>query len=176
MRQLTFAGYLDTYVQYLAGRKTLALPQLVALMEGEPRLVEPLLLWAAVRGHAQRMSKLLKEHDDLQRELNLLVSLQTDRRLDSALAAEDPQLRPEYSKAWRSYTVRRDAPTRDAQLKLEARKRVLDLEVSKHVSRYRMAKDLGLNPGNLHAFLAQVNPSKVSLDRAFELVRYLEAA
>lgn len=53
---------------------------------------------------------------------------------------------------------------------------MLALEAAKGVSRYRMAKDLGLNPGNLHAFLAQGNPSKLSLDRVFELVSYVEAA
>ena len=104
----------------------------------------------------------------------LLASLERESRLQSALAAEDPRLRPEYTKVWQSYLARRDAHARDAQLKLEARKRVLALETSKGVSRYRMAMDLGFNPGNLHAFLAQGNATKLSLDRAFELVRYLE--
>ena len=85
-------------------------------------------------------------------------------------------MRPEYSKVWRSYVARRDAQGRDAELKLEARKRVLALESKKHVTRYRMAKDLGLNPGNLHAFLAQGNPNKLSLNRVVDLVEYLEAA
>ena len=44
------------------------------------------------------------------------------------------------------------------------------------VSRYRTAKDLWLNRGILHAFLAQGNPSKLSLTRAFDLLEYLEAA
>ena len=72
--------------------------------------------------------------------------------------------------------MRRDAPARDAELKLEARKQILDLEERTSVSRYRMAKDLGLNPGNLHAFLAQGNPSKLSLERVYGLVEYLRAA
>ncbi len=47
---------------------------------------------------------------------------------------------------------------------------------TRNVSRYRMAKDLGLNQGNLHAFLGQGNPNNFSLDHAFELVSYREAA
>jgi len=176
MRQLTFRGYLDSYVRYLAGRDTRALSQLAALARTEPRLTEPLLLWAVKKGHAARLSKLLAGQSDLVCELKTLMALERGGRLESALAAEHPQLRPEYSKVWRSYVARRDAPARDAQLKLEARRRVLALEFVKGVTRYRMAKDLGLNPGNLHAFLAQVNPSKLSLDRALELVNYLEAA
>ena len=77
---------------------------------------------------------------------------------------------------WRSYVARRDAPARDARLKMAARDRVLALEAEKRVSRYRMAKDLGLNPGNLHAFLTQGVPSKLALDKAYGLVKYLEAA
>jgi hypothetical protein len=176
MRRLTFKGYLESYVQQLAGQSTLSLPRLAALARSEPRLTEPLVLWAVVTGHASRLSGLLKAQGDLERELLLLASLEREGRLETALATEDPRLRPEYTKVWRSYAVRRDARTRDAQLKLEARNRVLALERSKGVSRYRMAKDLGLNPGNLHAFLAQGNATKLSLDRAFELVRYVEAA
>jgi len=61
-------------------------------------------------------------------------------------------------------------------LRLETRKRILALESRKGVTRYRMAKDLGLNPGNLHAYLSQGNPTKLSLDRVAALVEYLEAA
>jgi hypothetical protein len=176
MRHLTFKGYLESYVQYLAGVETLALPRLAALVQTEPRLAEPLLLWAVVTGRDARLSKLLEERSNLQRELWVLARLYENGSLESALASEDEDLRPEFHKVWRSYVVRRDAHTRDARLKLEARKRVLELERSKGVSRYRMAKDLELNPGNLHAFLAQGNAAKLSLDRALDLVDYLEAA
>ena len=176
MRRLTFGGYLESYVQYLAGKDTLALSQLAPLLRSEPRLTEPLLLWAVKTGHAQGLSKALEAQADLARELKTLVSLEQQNALESALAVEDPRLRPEYSKVWRSYLARSNAPARDAELKLAARERVLVLEAAKGVSRYRMAKDLGLNPGNLHAFLAQGNPSKISLSRALELVEYLEAA
>ena len=176
MRRLTFGGYLDSYVRYLGGSDTRAVSRLAALARTEPRLTEPLLLWAVKKGYDARLCGALGDQSALARELEVLVALEGAGRLDSALAAEDPRLRPEYVKVWRSYVARRDAPARDAELKLEARKRVLELESVKGVTRYRMAKDLGLNPGNLHAFLAQGNPSKLSLDRALRLVGYLEAA
>jgi transposase-like protein len=90
------------------------------------------------------------------------------------LADADPELRPEYAKLWRSFVARRDAHRRDADLKSEARQRALALAHEKGVSRYRMARDLGLNDGNLHAFLAQGNVRKLSLERALALVRYLQ--
>lgn len=176
MRRLTLRGFLESYVVYLAGENTLALRRLVALMPHEPRLVEPLLLWATVTNRSERLGRLLAEHPVLLAELRLLESLAKEGRLEAVLAAEDPRLRPEYSKAWRSYVARRDAAARDARLKLEARERVLALDAERDVSRYRMAKDLGLNPGNLHAFLSQGKPEKLALERAHELVKYLEAA
>ncbi|MHB1136468.1 MAG: hypothetical protein ACYCXR_09320 [Coriobacteriia bacterium] len=176
MRRLTFEGYLGSYVRQLAGQNTSSLSSLVRRAQTEPRLVEPLLLWAVVSGRADRLSRLLDGQLDRERDLKTLVALWEEGRLESELATNGPSLKSEFTKVWRSYVVRRDAPTRDAELKLEARKRVLALEAAKGMTRYRMAKDLGLNPGNLHAFLAQGNVSKVSLNRAYELVDYLEAA
>lgn len=175
MRQLTLKGYLESYVPYLAGEDTLALARLVQHLPEEPRLVAPMLLWAAVAGKGDRLSKLLQS-DEQRRELEVLMSLQSASLLEAALAAGDPQLRPEYAKAWRSFVARRDATRRDSDLKLEARRRALDLASEKSVSRYRMARDLNLNDGNLHAFLAQGKSNALSLERAFDLVEYLEAA
>lgn len=176
MRQLTFSGFLDSYVRYLSGESTLALARLVSLLPSEPRLAEPLLLWATVTGRSERLARLLAGNEELLAELRQVVSLWEAGRLEDALSSEDSRLRPEYAKAWRSYVARRDAPARDSRLKLEARERILALESEKDVSRYRMAKDLGLNPGNLHAFLAQGDPKKLALEKAYRLVEYLEAA
>lgn len=175
MRRLTFKGYLRSYMPYLAGEDTLALARLAQHLSEEPRLVAPLLLWATLTAQGDRLSKLL-QNEAQRRELEVLASLQSASLLETALAEEDPRLRPEYAKAWRSFVARRDAVHRDAELKLEARNRALDLAAAKGVSRYRMARDLSLNDGNLHAFLAQGRPSALSLRRVFELVEYLEAA
>jgi len=175
MRRLTLRGYLESYVPYLAGEDTLALTRLARHLPEEPRLVAPMLLWATVSDQADRLSKLLQSEEQ-RAELANLVSLHSACRLEAVLAAQNPELRQEYVKVWRSFVARRDAKSRDADLKLEARKRVLDLEREKTVSRYRMARDLGLNHGNLYAFLAQGKASALSLERAFELVDYLEAA
>ena len=176
MRQLTFKGFLGEYVQSLAGERTQSLTRLAELSTTEPRLVEPLLLWSAVSGNGERLAPLLAAQPRLEKDLAQLKGLQAEGRLEDALASEDGRLRAEYAKAWRSYVTRRDAFRRDADVRLSARDRVLALEKRKHVTRYRMAKDLGLNPGNLHAFLSQGNPTKLSLERVVQLVEYLEAA
>jgi len=176
VRRLTFSGYLRADVARLSGESTAALLRLAQLSKKEPRLAEPLALWAVKSGRATQLSRLLSSDSHLVSELTLLDSLEQQGRLEAALDSGDSRLRPEYVKAWRSFVVRRDAPDRDASLKLLARERALELERRKGVTRYRMAKDLGLNPGNLHAFLAQGNASKLSLARAYQLVEYLDAA
>lgn len=176
MRRLTFPGFLQSYVRALSGEDTLALSRLAALSETEARLVEPLLLWAAVTDRAKRLDSLLEGRPTLQQELQTLARFRSTGCLESELAYASPSLRPEYPKVWHSYVVRRDAPNRDKELRLKVRKRVLELESQKCVTRYRMAKDLGLNPGNLHAFLSLSDPTKLSLDRVADLVEYLEAA
>ena len=176
MRRLTFRGFLGSYVKALSGQDTLSLSKLEALSVDEPRLLEPLLLWTVTTGRAERLDDLLVGRESLRQELHSLVRLQAAGSLEEALAVEDAGLRPEYAKVWRSYVARRDAAQRDNALRLEARKRILELESRKRVSRYRMAKDPGLNPGNLHAYLAQGDPTKLSLDRVVALVEYLEAA
>jgi hypothetical protein len=140
------------------------------------RVAEPLLLLAVVTDRTDELARHLDSRPALLDELALLDALVRAGELETALENEDPRLRSEYTKTWRSYVSRRDAHLRDARLKHLARERALELESTKDVTRYRMAKDLGLNPGNLHAFLAQGNVSKVSLDRAYQLVDYLKAA
>lgn len=176
MRRLTFEGFLESYAQHLAGERTQSLGKLAKRAAAEPRLFAPLLLWAVVSGRADRLARLLDGHRDRVAELEALVALERDGALESALAEEASGLSSDYAKVWRSFVVRRDALVRDAELKREARAQVLALQAKTGVSRYRMAKDLGLNPGNLHAFLAQSNVSKLSLENAYALVRYLRAA
>lgn len=176
MRRLTFSGYLKSYVSRLASVDSHALSRLSERLAQAPRATEPLLLLAVETRRVQELSTLLADRADLLAELELLERLKQSGDLEAALDREDPRLRTEYAKVWRSFLVRRDATKRDADLKLAARQRVLELERTKHLSRYRMAKDLGLNQGNLHAFLSQGNVAKLSLDRAYQLVDYLEAA
>ena len=176
MRTLTFAGYLRSYVPYLAGTRSLSMSRLAGLTLGSPRVAEPLLLLAAVTDRTDELARCLKSRPKLLQELKLLDSLARDGALETALQEEDPRLRPEFTKAWRSYVTRRDAPLRDEHLKRLARERALELEATKSVTRYRVAKDLGLNVGNLHAFLTQGTVSKMSLANAYRLVDYLKAA
>lgn len=176
MRRLTFKGFLDAYVAHLSGESTLDPARLVAALPGHARLSAPLLVWAVETGRTDRFRRLLQDEPRHLAELEQLHGLWKAGRLEDALGATDSPLRSDYAKAWASYVARRDATERDAALKRVARERALELERSRNVTRYRLAKDLGLNPGNLHAFLAQGNVAKVSRKNALAVVKYLEAA
>ena len=175
MRRLTFEGFLDSYVRHLSGADTRSLARLLSLLPTNPRLGEPLVLWAVVTGRDRRLRASTDLKPALRADLEALSLLQARGLLEAALGSADPRLRPGYTKTWNSYVSRRDAPDRDARLKLEARSRVLELQGEKHVSQYRMAKDLGLNPGNLNAFLVQGDPRKLGLANAVRLVKYVDA-
>jgi hypothetical protein len=176
MRQLTFKGFLDAYVACLSGEDTRDPKRLAAAMRGRSRLSAPLLLWAVETGRLEQFRRLLADDPRHLRELEQLEGLRESGRLERALSSPASPLRPEYAKAWNSYVARRDAHKRDVDLKLAARERALALEAQKKVTRYRLAKDLGLNPGNLHSFLSQGDMSHVSQKNALAVVKYLEAA
>lgn len=175
MRRLTFEGYLLAEVQRLAGVQTTALAVLCNRLPEEPRLFEPLAMWAAVTGSLSRFEACVQSESRAE-ELSKLRALSSSGNLENALSSEDLPLPPAYLKTWTSYVSRRDASKRDEMLKSAVRDRVLAAEAARHVTRYRMAKDLGLNHGNLHAFLSMGNTKKLSLDRAYELLKYVEAA
>lgn len=176
MRPLTFGGYLEGYVAYLAGESTRDVKRLADLSRTNPRLRAPLVLWAVETDRAGRLARLVADQEPLARDLRTVVRLKAEDNLEWVLTHHGATLEAEYAKTWRSYVTRRDAVLRDASVKRTARMRALELEQHKKVTRYRLAKDLGLNPGNLHAFLAQGNVAKVSRANALRVVKYLEAA
>ncbi|MDZ4064079.1 MAG: hypothetical protein U1E22_05360, partial [Coriobacteriia bacterium] len=87
MRRLTFKGFLQSYVRALTGEDTLALPRLAALSKTEPRLVEPLLLWAAVTDRTERLGRLLEGRQELLQQLQAVARLQATGCLEDELAA-----------------------------------------------------------------------------------------
>jgi hypothetical protein len=174
VRELTFKGFLQRYLRELSGTDTLSLRRLAQMTSSTPRLYEPLALLAASEGRLKELENLLLDNRYADKDFVALSVYPSAIALEQALEREDRSLRPEYHKVWNSYRIRRDAHLRDARLKLSARNRALSLERGAKVSRYRICKDLNLNPGNLHAFLTKEEPFRLSLDKSYALVEYLE--
>lgn len=173
MRQLTLKGFLKTYLKYLSGENTLSVALLGEKIQTEPRLAHPLMLWAVLSGQAEVLMTRLDNRVDLLHELKTLTCFKNCEELEVALEVGAEGISEGTQKVWNSYKVRRDASLRDERLKRAAREQVLVLEQAVGVTRYRLSKDLRLNPGNLHAFLTFGDVRKLSLDKTYQLLEYL---
>ena len=54
------------------------------------------------------------------------------------------------------------------------RKRIVALQKEKHITTYRICKDLHLNNSNINAWLKSGNETKAALETARRIMRYLE--
>ncbi|MCL2655036.1 MAG: transcriptional regulator [Coriobacteriia bacterium] len=173
MRKLSFKGFLARYLQELSGQNSLRLSHLARQAESEnPRLREPLLLYAAVTGATHALLAALQD-GKLKTEYSYLLTL---GNLENLLRNDDNRLPERYRKVYRSYQSVRDRQNADDHTKQLMWRKVRGLQEKKRVSNYRVYTDLQLNPGNANAFLKHGDTSKLSLNTAREMLRYLEAA
>jgi hypothetical protein len=157
MRDLTFAGFLKSYVRSLSKTETNSLYKLTKEAADEnPRLREPLFLYAKFT------------------EYKNLANRYDKAGFEAALQNAMSPLPEEYKKVWKSYLSKKNRLQNDNHTKELMRNKVVKLQKSKGVSNYRLYADLGLNPGNFNAWLKYGDPNKVSLDTARRAVKYFE--
>jgi hypothetical protein len=174
VRELTFAGFLKQYVRSLSLSDTNGLYRLATEAASDnPRLREPLLLYALFTGKervllaATKTPELLKEYVGLLEQYNRETMLQ-------ALHDDDPALPDGYVKVYRSYLSVKNGKQKDYHTKALMRNRIVKLQQEKGISTYRVYTDLRLNHGNMNAFIKHGDCSKVSLEAARSAVSYLE--
>ena len=171
MRELTFKGFLRSYVRKLSRSGSLDPAKLAEeVTDGNARLCAPLVLYAIVSGTAGRLKGALggaTGADEVRRLLGALPSRNVEQTLRSGDAPE------ECLKVWNSYLVAHDAPVRDAELKRAVRKKVLQLQKETGCSNYRVYTDLKLNPGNVNCWLKQGDDRKVSYRTAEKILAYM---
>lgn len=173
MRELTFKGFLTQYVRQLAAEETNSLYKLAAEVSNNPRLREPLLLYAV---YTQKEKVLLQatKKPVLHAEYSRILSLYTLDTMTELLEQASPLLPAAYHKVWRSYQSRKNRGQADEHTKELMRQKVKRLQEKKGVTNYRVYTDLKLNPGNLNAWLKHGNGDKVSLETARRTLRYME--
>lgn len=171
MRELSFAGFLTAYVRDLSpsgsGKITVLMSEAA---ETAPRLREPLLLYAVMTGKQELLCRAAEKHGltGFYGSALHLSPLEVERSLEQNSLPEG------YQKVWNSYKSRKNRYSADSMTKDMMRSRVLALREKKRITNYRIYTDLGLNPGNLNAWLKHGDGRLVSLDTARAVLRYTE--
>ena len=173
MRKLSFRTFLQRTLQNLSVNGRTAPHQLGKELPENPRLLQPLCLYAALAYDKQQRMNLFRrfpavEQKFLRRPFLALSGVDLEQALETMQDAENG-----YHKLWCSYVSVRDRQQADDHTKMLMHKRVRELQAQKQVSNYRIYHDLNLNPGNLNAWLTHQNCSKVSLNTARKTLNYL---
>lgn len=174
MRKLSLATFLRRTLSELSASGQSAPYRLLIELEENPRLIDPLCLYVASTYTPEQKSRLLQRSSALQKEFseNTFLGL-SGEALEKALE-QIPDHENRYKKTWLSYVSVRDRQQVDDHSKALMHKKVRELQEKKHISNYRIYTDLGMNPGNINAWLTHQDCSKVSLDTARKTLKYLQ--
>ena len=174
MRALTFQGFLKNYLRQLSGVGTESANKLLEMARINPRLKAPLVLYAKASLPKNRLGGLQNKNAWLAEQIDLYFSdAENEKELLQTL--KENRVPDEYKKVHQSYLAKRDKIKQEQELKDLIRAKVKRLAEEKKISDYRVYKDLGINSGNYHAFVHQGDVSKLGLDRARQMLEYLEA-
>lgn len=175
MRALSFYGYLKQYLRTLSGLETESVYKFLDAIGDNPRIREPLLLYALLSLSGTRLERFVRKDARMEEDYGEYFRGCDDA--DSLVRALERDATPnDYKKVYRSYVARRDAGKTAQALKELIRKDILRLQREKPVSQYRVYKDLGINPGNYDAFVNHGQTGRVSLDMAQRIFKYWENA
>ena len=176
MRELTFRGFLLQYVKQLSACGTADVAALTAEAANEnPRLREPLTLYALFAGKQRSFLKAAADSDALSAHAALLRQCSAEE-VFVLLSENSPRLPAEFHKVWRSYQAKKNRLTADNHTKTLMREKILTLQSQSGLSNYRIYTDLKLNPGNINAWLKYGAAEKISLSNARKVLHYVQEA
>ena len=174
MRKLTFKGFLAQYVKALSLDKTMRLHRLVPeAATTNPRLREPLFLYALYFDKVQVLLSAAAKYDRLSKEYHEMAQTYTVASMDDALQNTFAGLADEYKKIYRSYVSIANRHQTEEQKKMLMRERIVQRQKDRNISSYRICKDLNINAGNANAFLNKGDITKVSTDTARKMLNYV---
>ncbi|MDR1184544.1 MAG: hypothetical protein LBK67_07085 [Coriobacteriales bacterium] len=175
MSEITLVGWLKSELTRMSGQNTLNICKLATLAKNEnPRLYEPLLIYAMETGALDRL--LFCIEDEKRKEEYLRVAgLCGDCGIVALTEYEIKSLPWDYRKlllTWKAVEGKRQRIERSKRLRLE---RTQKLQKLKAVSNVQIYRTLNLNPGNTNAYLKHGDLSKLSLNNATRIMKYLYA-
>ena len=112
MRKLTFEGFLKQYVAELSGTQTASVHKLADCLRENPRLKEPLYLYALAFDKVNLLLRYTKGNDCFA-EYEQLSNCYSLAQMLLLLEKQSPELPEGYRKVWRSYCSVRDAVLAD---------------------------------------------------------------
>lgn len=142
-----------------------------------PRLIEPLFLYAFETGKTETLLDYLWRDDVRASYGHMLEMLEGQDGLQTMALSEDNSvtLPREYSKHLASFRVAFNKPETDAESKRMRWERSRDLQLKNGISNAEIYKALGLNPGNVNAYMKHGALDKVSLQNSTDIMKYLYA-
>lgn len=165
MRKLTMSGFLSDYVTSLSESRTLNIHKLAGeIYNGNYRLREPLFLYCYYSGKSDILLKYLNDNDTT--EYNYVSELLEKNQISS--------LPDDFAKVINSYNRRVGMHDNDNHIKSLMLDKIIKLQKEKHVTNYRIYKDLKINPGNFNSFVKNGNLKKLSLNKSREVYNYLQ--
>ena len=140
--------------------------------ERNPRLREPLYLYALLTGQIELLQKSV-----LGTALAAAYEGPPDdsSEIEKQLRAEPSGLPEACRRVWHSYLVYKKFGKRDEETNELMRQQIVHLQSERGVSNYRLYTSLGLNPGDLNAWLKHGDGKKVSLKTACAVLEQVRA-
>lgn len=173
MSRPTFRGWLKLELGRMSGLKTISIHKLAILAREEnSRLVEPLLLYAMETGAVPRLMAFIGDKQ-IEQEYRDVLSVCKDKSILDLVEREEQVLPWSYKKLLRNWRVVEQRAWQIENSKRMRLERSLQLMKEKNVSNAQIYQVLNLNPGNTNAYLKHRDISKLSLENATKIMKYL---
>lgn len=175
MTKRTFKGFLKTYCAELSGLQTTNLRRLVSAADTDaPRVAEPLFCFALEEGKLGYLLGICGNTWMAREWARLAVGARDYPDAQSWLRGE-PDLPDRYIRVLNAFESQDDLLKAERRKVGLMRKRTLAALGRSGMTRYAISRDLGVNKGNLYAWLAG-DDSKVGMATARRVMEYVEMA
>ena len=168
---LTFKGFLKAYCAEVTGVEATSLKRLCAACSSKaPAAAEAVMVFAAMQGKTEYLLKLAA---NTWMEEMYSAAAQEIKKCDNVeewLCTESAPQR--FRKVWLAYTAKKNAASSDRRVILLMREKTLTAMEAASITTYRLCKNLGLNLGNVYAYLGKGDSTKVSRATARRIMDY----
>lgn len=173
--KLTFKGFLNGYCRELSGLDTGSLKKLCqAVASKAPRTAEPLFLFALEQGKLEYLLT-LSVGTWMDEDYKSLAAMAAPFGSDAARFLKETDAPPRYKKVLCAYEAKRDAIDTDRRIVALMREKILASLNQAGITRYQLCKDLGLNMGNVYAYLDKGDTTKVSRSTARRIMEHAQS-